>query len=95
MTSVGRHVDRTPERSTTMKSIAATSKRSIRVAILFVALSLGSIGGFAGNDVAADVLIPRESIGASGGGGGSAIVTLSADDPSSARDQLCPPCATP
>lgn len=67
---------------------------SIRLLVMAVALFLGSVGGYAATDVAADVAIPRESIGGGGGGGGAAIVTLSADDLSS-RDQLCPPCATP
>lgn len=52
--------------------MATVCKRAIRWSVLVVVLSISAVGGRAATDVAADVLIPRESIGAGGGGGGAA-----------------------
>lgn len=94
MTTLGPNLDGIRHRSARMKTIATSSGKSIRLAVLVAAFSIGGIGGFANGDVAADTLIPREDTGGPGGGGGSAIVLLAAD-PADARVQICPPCATP
>ena len=85
-----------------LTNLVSSGRKSTRLALACAVLTLASIGGYAGGEVAADTLIPRESTGGPGGGSGSAVVLLEADptgvsidDVSPARDRLCPPCATP
>lgn len=76
-------------------------RKPFRVTLVCALIAIGSFGGFAGNNAAADTLNPLQDAGGPGGNGGSAIVLLSADtrsfsdSTSEGRSTHCPPCPTP